>query len=254
MKKENWLKKQLREGKNLSGIWAQSGSATIVEAAVHAGWDIVLIDNEHGFAGLETTINLIRAVEGAGGHVVLRVPWNDPVYLKRILDIGVQSLMIPMIADGKAAESAVAACSYPPRGWRGNASFVVRASGYGACQDYGSWANEELLLIAQIEQAAAVDNIEEIAGVDGIDMLFIGPNDLAGSMDRFEDLGNPEVMACVAEAERRIVSSGKMLGGFPLPGYSSDRDLEEKGYRFFARHSDIWLFRTAAAEAARGSK
>lgn len=252
MRKENWIKRQLRDGKNLSGIWIQSGSAAIVEAAVYAGWDIVLIDNEHGFAGLETTINLIRAAENGGGHVVLRVPWNDPVYLKRILDIGVQSLMIPMIGNAEAAEAAVAACSYPPRGWRGNASFVVRASGYGACQDYGSWANEELLIIAQIEQTEAVDNIEEIAGVDGIDMLFIGPNDLAGSMGRFEDLGSAEVIDRVAEAERRIVSSGTMLGGFPVSGSSSDRDLIDKGYRFSARHSDIWLFRTAAAEAARG--
>jgi 4-hydroxy-2-oxoheptanedioate aldolase len=254
MRKENWMKKQLREGRNLSGIWAQSGSAAIVEAAVYAGWDIVIIDNEHGFAGLETTINLIRAVENSGGHVVLRVPWNDPVYLKRVLDIGVQSLMIPMIADKAAAEAAVAACSYPPRGWRGNASFVVRASGYGAFQDYGSWANEELLIMAQIEQVDAVDNIEEIAGVDGIDMLFIGPNDLAGSMGRFEDLNSPEVIASVAEAEKRIVAAGKMLGGFPLPGCPLNSDLEKKGYRFLARHSDIWLFRTAAAEAAGESK
>ena len=250
MKRSNWVKKQLAEGRNITAMWAQSGSATIVEAAVCAGWDIILKDNEHGFAGLETTINLIRAVESAGGHVVLRVPWNDPVYLKRILDIGVQSLMIPMIGDREAAEAAVAACKYPPRGWRGNAHFVVRASGYGADPDYGRKANEEILLIAQIEQREAIDNIDEIAGVDGIDMLFIGPNDLAGSIGRFEDLGNPEVTAAVEEAENRILRSGKMLGGFPLPG-RSDQSLAEKGYRFFARHSDIWLFRSAAAEAAR---
>lgn len=253
MHKENWVKRQLLEGRNITAMWSQSGSATIVEAAVYAGWKIVLIDNEHGFAGLETTINLIRAVESAGGHVVLRVPWNDPVYLKRILDIGVQSLMIPMVDSKQAAEAAVAACKYPPRGWRGNAHFVVRASGYGADPDYGKKANDEVLLIAQIEQREAVENIDEIAGVDGIDMLFIGPNDLAGSIGRFEDLGNSEVSATVAEAEERILRSGKMLGGFPLPG-RSDSSLEEKGYRFFARHSDIWLFRSAAAAAAPGTR
>ncbi len=253
MKRQNWVKKQLREGKNITAMWSQSGSATIVEAAVYAGWEIVLIDNEHGFAGLETTINLIRAVESAGGHVVMRVPWNDPVYLKRILDIGVQSLMIPMIGDRKAAEAAVAACKYPPLGWRGNASAVVRASGYGADPEYGQRANDELLLIAQIEQVEAVENIEAIAAVDGIDMLFIGPNDLAGSMGRFEGLGSPEVIGAVDEAERRIAASGKMLGGFPLPSSPSDQDLMAKGYRFVARHCDVWLFRTAAAEAALSS-
>jgi 4-hydroxy-2-oxoheptanedioate aldolase len=228
-------------------MWSQSGSATIVEAAVFAGWEFILIDNEHGFAGLETTIHLIRAVESAGGQVALRVPWNDPVYLKRILDIGVQTLMIPMIANSDQAEAAVAACKYPTRGWRGNAHAVVRASGYGADSDYGRKANDELLLIAQIEQREALDNIEEIAAVDGIDMLFIGPNDLAGSMGRFEELGSSAVQAAIDEAEKRILASGKLLGGFPLPG-RSDRDMEERGYRFVARHCDIWLFRNAAVE------
>lgn len=251
MKTENWVKKQLREGKNLTAMWAHSGSATIVEAAVHAGWKIVLIDNEHGFAGLETTINLIRAVECAGGHVIVRVPWNDPVYFKRILDVGVRSLMIPMIANRNEAEAAVAACKYPPQGWRGNAHMLVRASGYGADPDYGKKANDELLLIAQIEQREAVEDIEEIAAVEGIDMLFIGPMDLAGSMGRFEDLGSSEVTATITEVAGRILASGKMLGGFPLPG-TSDSDLEAEGYRFIARHSDIRLFRQAAAEAVQG--
>ena len=250
MIRENTIKRRLQEGSNITPMWSQSGSATIVEAAVFAGWEFILIDNEHGFAGLETTINLIRAVESAGGKVALRVPWNDPVYLKRILDIGVQTLMIPMIASREQAEAAVAACKYPTRGWRGNAHAVVRASGYGADPNYGKKANDELLLIAQIEQREALDNIEAIAGVDGIDMLFIGPNDLAGSMGWFEDLGNPEVHRAIDEAEKRILASGKLLGGFPLPG-RSDQDMEDRGYRFVARHCDIWLFRNAAVEAAR---
>jgi 4-hydroxy-2-oxoheptanedioate aldolase len=253
MIKVNEIKRRLQEGSNIAPMWSQSGSATVVEAAVYAGWQFILIDNEHGFAGLETTINLIRAVESAGGQVALRVPWNDPVYLKRILDIGVQTLMIPMIANKEQAEAAVAACKYPPRGWRGNAHAVVRASGYGADPDYGRKANEDLLLIAQIEQREALDNIEAIAAVDGIDMLFIGPNDLAGSMGNFEDLGNPEVHSAIEEAEKRILASGKLLGGFPLPG-KSDREMEERGYRFVARHCDIYLFRNAAAEAVRTTR
>ena len=248
MIRENMIKRRLLDGSNIVPMWSQSGSATIVEAAVYAGWEFIMIDNEHGFAGLETTVHMIRAVESAGGDVALRVPWNDPVYLKRILDIGVQTLMIPMIANGEQAEAAVAASTYPTRGWRGNAHAVVRASGYGADPDYGKKANAELLLIAQIEQREALDNIEEIAAVDGIDMLFIGPNDLAGSMGNFEDLANPEVHRAVEEAEKRILASGKLLGGFPLPG-RSDREMEERGYRFVARHCDIWLFRNAASEA-----
>lgn len=250
-KRENWVKKQLLAGKPLHAMWSQTGSATIVEAAVYAGWPVILIDNEHGFTGLETTINLIRAVESAGGHVVLRVPWNDPVYLKRILDIGVQSLMIPMIGNKEEAEAAVAACKYPNQGWRGCAAGIVRASGYGADPDYAKRANDDLLIIGQIEHEDAVGNMDEIGAVDGLDMLFIGPNDLSGSMGKLGELDDPDVVAAVDEVENRILSTGKMLGGFPIPS-KSDEDLENKGYRFIARHCDIWLFRTAAAEAAKG--
>jgi len=248
-KRENWVKKQLEAGKTIKPMWSQSGSPTIVEAAVYAGWDVVLIDNEHGFAGLETTINLIRAVESAGGHVILRVPWNDPVYLKRILDIGVQSLMIPMIGSKAEAEAAVAACKYPPRGWRGYAAGVVRASGYGADPGYFKRANDELLIIGQIEDIGAVGNIDEIAAVDGMDMLFIGPNDLAGSMDRLEKLDEPDVIEVVDGVADKILASGKMFGCFPIPS-QTDEKLEQKNCRLIARHCDVWMFRTAAAEAA----
>lgn len=250
MNKENWVKKQLQTGKTLHAMWSQTGSPTIVEAAVHAGWPVIIIDNEHGFTGLETTINLIRAVECAGGHVIVRVPWNDPVYLKRILDIGVKSLMIPMISNKEEAEAAVAACKYPTRGWRGYAAGIARATGYGADPGYGARINDELLIIGQIEQVEAVENIDEIASVDGMDMLFIGPNDLAGSMGIFEGLEDPEFIAAVDDVENKILCTDKMLGSFPIPS-QSDEDLEKKGHSLVARFCDIYVFRTAAAEAAK---
>ena len=249
-KKENWIKKQLLNSCNIKAMWSQTGSATLAELAVYAGWPVILIDNEHGYTGLETTLHLIRAVKGAGGHVIVRVPWNDHVYLKRILDIGVQSLMIPMITDKKAAQEAVAACRYPPQGIRGYAAPMVRASGYGADPTYGKNANDQLLLIAQIEHVESCDNIAEIAAVDGIDMLFIGPFDLAGSMGCFENIENGTVTAMIERIENRIRVSGKMLGGFPLPG-KTNQELEDNGYRLIAGQSDILLFRNAATAAAR---
>ncbi|MGA7276538.1 MAG: aldolase/citrate lyase family protein [Desulfocapsaceae bacterium] len=246
--RENKVKRWLAEGANITPMWTQSGSPTIVEAAVYAGWQTILIDNEHGYTDLETTIHLIRAVEGAGGEVIVRVPWNDQVYLKRILDIGVQSLMIPMVNDRESAQEAVAACRYPPAGRRGYAAPVVRASGYGADSGYGARANAELLLIVQIEHVDAVEQIEEIAAVDGIDMLFIGPMDFAGSMGCFEGLTEPEVIAAIQNVEQRILGSGTLLGGFPLPGTTTAK-LLERGYRLVAGQADIWLFSRAAAQA-----
>ncbi len=136
MEQKNWIKNQLKEGKTVYPLWSAIGSPTLAEAAVYAGWPVILIDNEHGMASLETTVQMVRAVEGAGGHVIVRVPWNDHVYLKRILDLGVQSIMIPMISDKASAEEAVAACRYPPHGRRGYAAPIVRASEYGANSDY----------------------------------------------------------------------------------------------------------------------
>ncbi len=155
-----------------------------------------------------------------------------------------------MITDKKAAQEAVAACRYPPLGIRGYAAPMVRASGYGADPTYGKNANDQLLLIAQIEHVESCDNIAEIAAVDGIDMLFIGPFDLAGSMGCFENIENSTVTAMIERIENRIRVSGKMLGGFPLPG-KTNQELEGSGYRLIAGQSDILLFRNAATTAAR---
>ena len=250
LKKENWIKNQLANGKTVYPLWAAIGSPTLVEAAVHAGWPVILIDNEHGTASLETTVQMVRAVESAGGHVIVRVPWNDHVYLKRILDLGVQSLMIPMISDNESAEEAVAACRYPPHGRRGYAAPIVRASGYGANPDYAKHAIDELLLIAQIEHVDAIENVSSIAGVDGIDLLFIGPNDLAGSMNHFENMGDSEVVRAFENIEKQVRASNKILGCFPIPDVSLP-ELQRRGHQFIAAQGDISLFMRAATEAAR---
>jgi 4-hydroxy-2-oxoheptanedioate aldolase len=250
LEKKNWIKNQLKDGKTVSPLWAAVGSPTLAEAAVYAGWPVILIDNEHGTASLETTVQMVRAVESAGGHVIVRVPWNDHVYLKRILDLGVQSLMIPMISDKASAEEAVAACRYPPHGRRGYAAPIVRASGYGADQNYAKNAMDELLLIAQIEHIDAVENVLDIASVDGIDLLFIGPNDLAGSMNHFENMADSEVTEAFENIEKSVQASDKILGCFPIPGVSL-AELRQRGHQFIAVQGDIGLFVRAASEAAR---
>ncbi len=248
MRRENRLKRRLAAGEPLAGLWLQSGSPTLAELAVMAGFEVVLIDNEHGPASLETTLELMRAVEAAGGMPIVRVPWNDQVYLKRALDLGASSLMIPMIQSAEEARAAVAACRYPPRGRRGYAAPIARAAAYGLDRDYIRHAHDDLLLMLQIESADAVAAIPEIAAVDGADLLFVGANDLAGSIDRLEALDAPDVTALIAEAERAIRDAGVWMGTIPRPGADA-ADLYAEGHRLVIGPSDLALFRIAAAEA-----
>ncbi|MGP1397630.1 MAG: HpcH/HpaI aldolase family protein [Inquilinaceae bacterium] len=248
----NRLKRRLRAGDRVPALWVQMESPTVVEAAVHAGWDTILIDNEHGWVGYETLLHMMRAAEAAGGDVILRVPDAEMATLKRALDLGVQSIMVPMVNSAAAARSIAEACRYPTLGTRGYAAPVVRASRYGADPGYAGGAHNELLLIAQIEHADAVAAIDAIAAVDGIDMLFIGPNDLAGSLGRLERLDHPDVEAAIRAVEAATLKAGKLLGTIPRPG----RDVAgcyADGHHLCACASDIVLFRRAAVEALRGA-
>lgn len=250
MKKENWIKKQLYQGHTVRALWAEVGSPALAEAAVHAGWRVVLVDNEHGTASLETMLHMVRAIESAGGHAIVRIPWCDNIYLKRILDLGIQSIMVPMICDKTSAQNAVDACRYPPLGRRGYAAPAVRASQYGANANYLKEAKDELLLIAQIEHVDAITNIADIAGVDGIDMLFVGPNDLAGSVGKLENLDDAEVEKMVSDVENKILDTGKLMGTVPRP-LVSIAQLQDRGHRLIAGLGDIVLFMQAARKSAR---
>lgn len=248
MRRDNRLKRRLAAGERVAGLWSQSGSATLAEIAVMAGFEAVVIDNEHGPASLETTLASMRAVEAAGGSPIVRVPGNDPLYLKRLLDLGAASVMVPMIESAEAAAAAVAACRYPPRGRRGYAAGSARAASYGLDRDYVRHAHADLLVILQIESAAAVAAIPEIAAVDGVDLLFVGANDLAGSIDRLEELDAPEAVALIAAAERAIAAAGIGMGTVPRPGAAAGA-LWAAGHRLVVGPSDLALFRAAAVDA-----
>lgn len=241
MTHRNRTKLALQQGRTISALWLESASPELAEVAVWAGWKTILIDNEHGVSSLEHTAHLVRAIEAAGGEAVLRIPANDPTYLKKILDMGVRSIMVPMVNSAAQAQAIVDACRYPPHGQRGYAAPIVRASGYGAFSDYARQANDDLLLITQIEHVEGADNVEAIAEVDGIDMLFIGPNDLAGSMGLLERLEAPELRRLIEDLERRIGNSGRWMGTITGPGRDIAK-LTNSGYRFVAGPNDIALF------------
>lgn len=250
MFKPNELKRRLAAGDQLFGAWIASGNATIVEIMGNAGFDFLLIDLEHGQGELNDLVHMLRAAESTGTRCIVRVPWNDAVTLKRVLDAGVDSVMVPMVETASEAAAAVSACRYPPQGSRGYAAPLVRASDYGLVKDYIHIANENLLLIVQIESASAAAMAGEIAAVDGIDMVFIGVNDLAGSIGRLEQLDRADVRELVAQTEAQIRASGRWLGTVPNAGATSD-NLFAAGYNLLPLASDVTLLRDAAADLAR---
>ncbi|MWV65577.1 aldolase [Halorubrum sp. JWXQ-INN 858] len=192
------LKAAFERKRHLSATWVSVGNPTVAEVSATRPFDFVLIDTEHTTTSLETVENMHRAVEATPGDTgtVIRVPWNDPVYLKRVLDVGVSGVMVPMIDTVAEAESLVDSLRYPPEGSRGIAS--GRAAGYGSeFRSYVANADETFVTIAQIETLEGLSNVEAIADVDGIDALFAGPADLSGALGVFGEWDHPEFVAAM---------------------------------------------------------
>ena len=254
MYRPNPLKQRLAAGKKALGCWLQTANPIAAEMLAFTGYDFLLIDNEHGPASLSQSVALLQATSATQAASVMRVPWNDPVYLKRALDIGVEGVMIPAIDTAEQAEQAVRACRYPPKGFRGSAYQVVRASNYGiGAPDYIETAADNLLVILQIESKRAVDNIEAIAAVDGVDMLLIGPNDLAGTVGKFGRIEDAEVMGLITRAERAIKAAGKLLGSIAFAGRNF-QEMFDHGYDLIAASTDMTLMREAALAEVRAHR
>ncbi|PRX05444.1 UNVERIFIED_ORG: 4-hydroxy-2-oxoheptanedioate aldolase [Martelella mediterranea] len=244
----NRLKSHLAAGKAAYGCWIGGGSAQNAEILGHAGFDFLLADFEHGTGDTREIVETLRAIETTPTPALVRVPWNDHVFLKRILDAGVQSVMIPQVETAEEAEAAVRACSYPPRGIRGYAAGVVRASTFGNEPGYAAKANDEILIVVQLESEKAIGNAAAIAAVPGIDVVFIGINDLAGSMGLLEQTGHADVQALAKKAEAEIAASGKVAGTVPNDG-ADVPTLLERGYRLIAGPHDVALLRDAGKAA-----
>jgi 4-hydroxy-2-oxoheptanedioate aldolase len=207
----NAFKAGLCAGRQQIGIWNTVPGPVVTEALACTGYDWVVVDTEHSVTDVPDTIGMMQALAAHGVSAVVRPATNDTVLIKRFLDLGAQTLMIPYVQTVAEAEAAVRAMQYPPRGVRG-VSGMTRANRYGGVPGYFEGAAAELCLIVQIETVAAVDRIAEIAAVEGVDALFIGPADLGMSMGRTGGMADPEVRAVVERAIRAIVASGKPAG------------------------------------------
>ncbi|MDO9063510.1 MAG: aldolase/citrate lyase family protein [Microbacterium sp.] len=201
-----------RGDRSLAGIWVCSGSPLVAEICAGAGLDWVLIDMEHSPNGLESVLAQLQAVAAYPVTPVVRVPIGDVVMIKQVLDLGAQSILVPMVSSKADAEAAVAAVRYPPRGARGVGSALARSARWNRVDGYLTDADEHVSLFVQIETSAGVEAAAEIAAVDGVDGVFVGPSDLAASMGLLGQQTHPDVVAAVLRAFDAVRGVGKPVG------------------------------------------
>ncbi len=207
----NRFKHAIAAGQSQIGLWCTLSSHYAVEVAAGSGFDWLLLDMEHSPNELESLLPQLQAAAAYPVTAIVRVPWNDMVIIKRVLDLGAQTLLVPYIQNADEARAAVAAMRYPPAGLRGVGG-TTRATRYGRIKDYAMRAQAELCLLVQVETQAALGNIEAIAAIDGVDGIFIGPADLHASMGYPGEVANPQVLPLIEDALRRIRQAGKAPG------------------------------------------
>jgi len=235
----NPLKQKLVAGQACFGAWMLSTSTDMAEILSYAGLDFLLLDHEHGQGSIDDAIGQLRAMKGTDCIGVLRVPANDHIYIKRALDAGVGGIMVPNVNNADQARQVVAACKYAPAGMRG-AFGGMRAMKYGFNPGYYDTAFDDLLVVVQVENAVAIDNIPEIAAVDGIDVIFIGPRDLSATLGKLNQFDDPAVRGQIDRAAAAILKSGRILGSTATSGKIA-KEMAGRGFRFIIPGSDVTL-------------
>ncbi|HKN20761.1 MAG TPA: HpcH/HpaI aldolase/citrate lyase family protein [Terracidiphilus sp.] len=249
----NAFKQALSRFDRQVGLWCSMASPVSAEILAGAGFDWIVIDGEHAPNDITTLLPQLQAMRGGTAEPVFRVPWNEPVIIKRALDVGARSLLIPFVQNADEARKAVAATRYPPLGIRGVA-VAPRANDYGRIQGYHRNAHLDTCVLLQLETQIALKEIEAVAAVEGVDGIFIGPSDLAAAFGHLGNPKHPDVQAAIADAAQRIRAKGKSAGF--LTGNPDDAEaLFDAGYNFVAVGSDVGvLARNAEALAARFRK
>ena len=235
----NAFKHALAAGKLQIGLWSSLCSNIAAEIIADSGFDWILLDSEHSPNEIPGLLSQLQAIGRGGSTPIVRPAWNDAVLAKRCLDIGAQTLLFPYVQNVEEAKRAVASTRYPPEGIRGVA-VAARASRYGRTPGYLTKANGEMCVLVQVETRTALDQLEAIAKVDGVDGVFIGPSDLSASLGH---LGNPqhaESQAAMKDAVRRLKAIGKPAG--ILSGNEEEiRRYIDWGYQFVAVGADVGL-------------
>lgn len=244
--RENRVKRALRAGEKTCGAWLHLCSPISAEIMAHAGFDWLMVDLEHSPCDYQTLMALYQAASATPAVPLARAPWNDFVAIKRILDCGAYGVMIPWVNTKEEAAAAVAACKYPPKGIRGLAN--TRPTGWTRyTKEYVARANDEIMVILQIETMEAVRNIDDILSVPDIDVVFIGPADLSTSTGHPLEVGHPEVQAAMATIEQAALAR-KIALGTVSGTWEQAKALYDKGYQFVSLASDAYLLARSTSE------
>ncbi|WP_144877031.1 HpcH/HpaI aldolase/citrate lyase family protein [Microbacterium sp. 1.5R] len=233
----------------LIGMWACSGSPLVTEVAAGSGLDWLLIDMEHSANTLESTLVQLQVVAAYPITPVVRVPSNDPVAIKQVLDLGAQNIIVPMVSSADEARAAVAATRYPPEGVRGVGSALARSARWNRVDGYLADSSRHTSLTVQIETVAGVDAASEIAAVDGVDAVFVGPSDLSASMGLLGQQTHPEVLAAVDGVFASVREAGKPVGVNAFDPAAADAYIAG-GADFVAVGADVALLARASEALA----
>ncbi|KMT54664.1 4-hydroxy-2-oxoheptanedioate aldolase [Pseudomonas fildesensis] len=208
----NIFKQRLSSGTPQIGLWLGLADAYCAELAANAGFDWLLIDGEHAPNDLRGLLSQLQAVAAYASQPVIRPVIGDTALIKQVLDLGAQTLLVPMVETAEQARHLVRAIHYPPQGIRGVGSALARASRWNSIPGYLDLANEQMCLLVQIENREGLANLDAIAAVEGVDGVFIGPADLSAAMGHRGNPGHPEVQAAIEDAILRIQQAGKAAG------------------------------------------
>ena len=249
----NEFKAALKNGVPQMGCWIGLADPYVAEISAQAGFDWLLIDGEHAPNDMRSIMTQLKTIEASASKPVVRLPIGETWMIKQALDIGAQSLLIPMVESVGQAEELVRAVHYPPRGNRGVGAALARASRFNSIADYASTADDEICLLLQVENRAGLAALDGILELDGVDGVFIGPSDLAADMGYLGQTMHPEVVAAVTDALVRIKAAGKAPGILTL-----NRDFQKTcldlGATFVATDIDVTIFANAMRKSAEDAK
>ncbi len=243
---KNTFKAALKEGRAQIGLWLALANPYTAELLGGAGYDWLLIDGEHAPNDVPSLMAQLQALSASPSHAIVRPPIGEAWLIKQILDIGAQTLLVPMVESGDQARDLVRAMRYPPHGIRGVGAALARASAFNRIPDYLQTANDEVCLLLQVESRAGIAALDEIAATEGVDGVFIGPADLAADMGFLGTPGAPEVQEVVEAAILRIQSHGKAAGILTGDQALARRYLE-LGATFVAIGNDVTLLAGASS-------